>query len=168
MNIQSAHADNTVIDSGNKEMLDYIKELNPLSYVSVYVMLQEDIRVKDLDELRENYDDKLTFKWAAVLTVPKGTRGEYLTGFNPNPYDGTAALDSVDKDKYPYLQLAHYKRDKIDEGTFDGSFEEGYTKHFMSLLKYVNDRQKAVQPWITVKLNRSTIGRHLTMLKVTE
>lgn len=144
LDIVSPNTDNNVIASRNEEMINYIKELNPLSYVSSYVILQQDISVKEFDELRKKYNDKLTFRWVAVRTSQKGTPNEYLSGFNPNPNDGSTAVDSIDKDKYPYLQLLDYKRDALDSGTFNGSFDEGYTKHFISMLKYVNDRKKAV------------------------
>jgi hypothetical protein len=112
--------------------------------VSSYVILQEDITTKDFDELRKKYNDKVTFRWAAVRTAPYGTPNEYLSGFNPNLNDGSVTGESMKNDKYPYLQLVDYMRDGIDSGTFNGSFDEAYTKHFISLLRYANDRKKAV------------------------
>ncbi len=128
----------------NEELINYIKELNPKSYVCSYVILQEDITTKDFDELRKKYNDKVTFRWAAVRTAPYGTPNEYLSGFNPNLNDGSVTGESMKNDKYPYLQLVDYMRDGIDSGTFNGSFDEAYTKHFISLLRYANDRKKAV------------------------
>lgn len=128
----------------NQELINYIKELNPISYVSSYVILQEDITAKDFDELRKKYNNKVTFRWAAVRTAPYGTPNPYLSGFNPNLNDGSVSGDSVAKDKYPYLQLVDYMKDGIDSGTFNGSFDEAYTTHFISLLKYANDRKKAI------------------------
>jgi hypothetical protein len=144
LDIASPNKNNNVIASRNEEMINYIKELNPVSYVSSYVILEQDISVKEFDELRKKYENKLTFSWAAVRTSPKGTPNEYLSGFNPNFNDSSVTEESADMDKYPYLQLVDYFRSKVDKGTFNGSMEEGYTKHFISLLKYVNDRKKAV------------------------
>lgn len=141
---ESPYIDNNTTESRNKEMINYIKELNPLSYISSYMLLPQDISVKEFDELRKKYNNKLTFRWAAVRTSPKGTPNEYLSGFNPNFNDSSVTEDSADMDKYPYLQLVDYFRSEADKGNFNGSMEEGYTKHFISLLKYVNDRKKAV------------------------
>lgn len=142
LEIVSPNTDNDVKASSYEEHKNYIKELNPLSYVSSNVMLQQDITVKEFDELRKKYDKKLIFRWAAVRISPKGTPDQYLIGFNPYPYDGSSAVDTIDK--YPYLQLRDYIPEAIDNGSYDGSLDEAYTKHFISMLKYVNDRKKAV------------------------
>lgn len=144
LDIVPPYDNNNVVESANKERIDYMKELNPVSYVSSYVMLDQDITVKEFDELRKKYNNKLTFSWAAVRTSPRGTAKEYLTGFNPNFNDSSVTNESANTDKYPYLQLVDYFRSEADKGGFDGTMYEGYTKHFISLLKYVNDRKKAV------------------------
>lgn len=136
--------DKVVADSLNEERINCMKELNPVSYVSSYVILEQDISVKKFDELRKKYNNKLTFSWAAVRTSPKGTSKEYIAGFNPNFNDSSVTNENPNEDKYPYLQLIDYFRSQADKGGFDGSMDDGYTKHFISLLKYVNDRKKAV------------------------
>lgn len=80
-----------------------------------------------------------------MRTEAKGKTTNYLSGFNPNLNDGAVSSDSADKNKYPYLQLVDSMTDEKDSGKFnDGSMVEAYTKHFTSLLKYMNDREKAV------------------------
>jgi len=137
-------SNNNIIEMRNEEIINHIKELNPVSYISSYIIFKDDITLKEFDELRKKYNDKINFKWVGVRTEDKGTPLSYLSGFNPNFNDGAVTGESADKNKYPYLQLVDYIREKIDNGTFDGSMVEAYTKHFTSLLKYVNDREEAV------------------------
>ncbi|WP_315120795.1 anti sigma factor C-terminal domain-containing protein [uncultured Clostridium sp.] len=124
------------------EVINYIKELNSLSYISANVIFKEDLSIEEFTKLKEKYPVKL--KWAGVRTVSNGERVYYLSGFNPNYSDGSYTNDITDKDKYPYLQLFDYiseHRGPIG----DGFMEEGYTKHFISLLRYANDRPKSVK-----------------------
>ena len=135
---------NNVAEVQNEKVINYIKELNPVSYVSSYIILKDDISVKKLDDLIQKYNDKISFNWAGVRNASEDTPFNYLSGFNPNLNNGSATEDSADKDKYPYLQLVDYLTSEIYSGKFNGSMTEGYTKHFISLLKYMNDRENAV------------------------
>lgn len=134
-----------VVEVQNEKVINYIKKLNPVSYVSSYIILKDDIGVKKFDELIQKYNDKISFNWAGVRNASEDTSFKYLSGFNPNLNNGSTTEDSADKDKYPYLQLLDYLTSEIDSGKFNGSMTEGYTKHFTSLLKYMNDRQNAVR-----------------------
>lgn len=129
----------------NKEFINHIKELNPVSYVSVYIVSTEDLNLKEFDDLSRKYNNKISFKWVGVRTESKGKATNYLSGFNPNFNDGSVSSESADKNKYPYLQLVDYMTDEENSSKFDnGSMVEAYTKHFTSLLKYMNDREEAV------------------------
>ncbi|WP_186429277.1 anti sigma factor C-terminal domain-containing protein [Clostridium sp. BSD9I1] len=136
---------NIDISVRNKEFINHIKELNPVSYVSAYIALTEDLNLKEFDDLSRKYNNKISFKWVGVRTEDKGKPTNYLSGFNPNFNDGSVSSDSADKNKYPYLQLIDCMTDEKDINKFNnGSMVEAYTKHFTSLLKYMNDREKAV------------------------
>jgi hypothetical protein len=136
---------NELIEIQNKKVVDHIKELNAVSYISSYIIFKEDLSVKEFDELRNKYNDKVSFRWAGVRTESEGKPVNYLSGFNPNFNDGSVTGDSADKVKYPYLQLVDYMPDQYSMKNSNGSLEEGYTKHFISLLNYMNDREKAVK-----------------------
>ncbi|MCB2291350.1 anti-sigma factor C-terminal domain-containing protein [Clostridium sp. CS001] len=141
---RQTNSNNNIVESQNEKIINHIKELNPISYVSSYVIFRDDIGVKKFDELREKFNDKVSFNWVGVRTGSEGSSLDYLCGFNPNIYNGSTTQDSPDKNKYPYLQLMDYVTSEIDSGKFTGSMTEGYTKHFISLLKYMIDREKAV------------------------
>jgi len=103
------------------------------------------LSVGKFDELAKEYVNKVSFRWAGVRTKGKGEPVSYLSGFNPDFNDGSVTGDSADKNKYPYLQLVDFMTNEDNRGKFDGSMVEAYTKHFISLLRYMNDRQKAVK-----------------------
>lgn len=128
----------------NERYINNLKALNPVSYVSCNIVFKEDISIKEFDELRNKYGDKINFKWVGVRTESKNKPVNYLSGFNPNFNDTAVSGDSADKVKYPYLQLVDYMGDKEAMNKFNGSFVDAYSKHFISMLKYMNDRKKAV------------------------
>ncbi|WP_315118405.1 anti sigma factor C-terminal domain-containing protein [uncultured Clostridium sp.] len=121
-----------------QDNINYIKELNPVSYVSASIIFKDDLSIKEFDDLQQKYFWQVQFKWAGVRTVNPGEPTHFISGFNHNS-DGSRTDDSADKDKYPYLQLADYFHEARD------SIEEAYTKHFISLLTYMNDRQQFVK-----------------------
>ena len=88
-----------------------------------------------------------------------------LSGFNPNFNDGSVIGDSADRNKYPFLQLVDYMSDAESRKNFDGSFAEAYSKHFISLLKYMNDREEAVK---TLDYNDAKIEYYKSALSYVE
>lgn len=124
-------------------VIDHFKELNPVSYISANITFQKDLSMKELIELKQKYNNKINFKWVGIRTEAEGKVSHYLFGFYPGFNDGSVSSDSADKSKYPYLQLIDWVTDKENKNKFD--MEEAYNKHFTSLLKYINDRQKAVK-----------------------
>jgi len=128
----------------NKEAINHIKSLNPVSYISSNLIFQEDLSIEEIHELRIKYNDAISFKWIGVRTENEGNSVNYLSGFNPNMNDGSVSGDSADKDKYPYLQLVDAMTDKRNPARSESIMVEAYTKHFTSLLKYAKDREKAV------------------------
>jgi hypothetical protein len=129
----------------NKEVINHIKQLNPVSYISAYVLLKEDLSVKQFDELSSKYNDKVSFKWIGVRTGSEERPIDFLSGFNPNLNDGSVSSVSADKNKYPYLQLVDFMTVENNKPYSSSPMVEAYTKHFISLLKYVNDRENAVR-----------------------
>ncbi|MGV8983863.1 anti sigma factor C-terminal domain-containing protein [Clostridium sp.] len=136
---------NEFTEKQNKEVINHINQLNPVSYISAYVLFKDDLKVKDFDELSKKYNDKVSFRWLGVRTEIEGKPVDYLSGFNPNFNDGAVSGDSADKNKYPYLQLADYMTEENNRTYLSSPMVEACTKHFVSLLKYVNDRENAVR-----------------------
>lgn len=140
--IMTADIDDYLIGQQNKKVIDHMKELNSVSYISAYVTFKEDKDVKELDDLIEKYG-KISFKWVGVRTEAPGKPAQYLSGFNPNFNDSSVTNDGPDKSKYPCLQLIDCRDSfkSINESIMPASFNAHYT----SLLKYMIDREKAVK-----------------------
>lgn len=128
-----------------QDNINYIKELNPVSYVSANIIFEEDLSIKEFDDLLQKYFWQVEFKWSGVRTVNPGEPTHYISGFYNFSDAPRTHEDSADKDKYPYLQLSDYIYDKAPVGKAKDSIEEAYTKHFISLLTYMNDRQQFVK-----------------------
>lgn len=143
MDIRKPDSSNDTIEFTNKEVINYIKQLNPVTYISAYVLFNEDLSSVEFNELGRNHM-KVSFKWLGVRTESVGKSVDYLSGFNPNLGDGYVSGIGADKNIYPYLQLGDYFADRNISPSGSKKVGEAYTKHFISLLKYVNDRNYAV------------------------
>lgn len=139
----SKNKDNFMEVQKKETNINYMKELNPVSYISAYIIFEKDLNMKEFEELTQKYNNKIKFTWVGVRTESEETPVNYLSGFNPNLNDGSSSNDSADKNKYPYLQLLDWMTDEENNNKQD--MAEAYTKHFSSLLKYMNDRQRAVK-----------------------
>ena len=133
---------NNFLQEKKNRVINHIKELNPHSYISSYVVFNKDLNMKELDELIKKYNDKICFRWVGVRTEKEGKPVRYLSGFKPSFNDGSVSGDSADNKKYPYLQLEDWINDTSSN---KNNRAEAYTKHYTSLLKYMNDRQEAVK-----------------------
>ncbi|MFA9399015.1 MAG: anti sigma factor C-terminal domain-containing protein [Clostridiaceae bacterium] len=139
------------------EMMIELKELNPVSYVSAYISFDNDIELKDLSYLIEEYNDELNFKWVGIRVSNKDELGtQYSTnqvGFNPSLNDGSSAGDNVNSDKYPLISLTDYLEDLDDSQIISGQEDyyefmgKEYETHFISLLKYMNDRKEFIEAY---------------------
>ena len=127
---------------GQKEtVMSHVAQLNPVSYVSAYITFEDDLTIEEYTELSREYGN-VSFKWVGVRTSPKDELARYITGFNPNLNDGAVGGVSADPEKYPYLQLVDWVSGKNPQNRF--GMTEGYELHYTSLLKFMVDRQNAV------------------------
>ncbi|MGH4124220.1 MAG: anti sigma factor C-terminal domain-containing protein [Clostridium sp.] len=139
------NSNNKLIEIQNEKVINYIKELNHVSYISSYIKLKENLSLKEFDELKKRYNDKVSFKWVAVRTENEAKSQSYLSGFNPDYNNIPISEDTANKNKYPYLQLGDYWTDGWDKVKPNDSMVVLYTKHFTSLLRYMIDRENAVK-----------------------
>lgn len=145
---QSSLSEYEYFEGQKVRVVNHIKEFNPVSYISAYIIFEKDLSMDEFHKLSRKYNNKVDFKWVAVRTENekdasggKAQPSIYSSGFNPNYNNGSMSDDRADKNKYPCLQLL----DMLSaENTNKFDFAEAYTIHFTSLLKYMNDREKAV------------------------
>lgn len=137
------------ISKKNEDTILYLNELNPLSYISMSIVFDEDLNMKDLYNMNTEHK-AIRFKWVGIRTVDSESRWSenqpvHLIGFNPNPNDEPSSSHRPDLEKYPYF----YLEDMWDSPLFTqkGPVEampEVYETHFKSRLKYLRNREKFV------------------------
>jgi len=122
-----------------EQELEHSKQLPKTSYISAYVLFNEDISLEDCIELWKNY--KVEFPWVAVKT-DDANKNNTVVGFRMLKNGGGDAStgDRPNEKLYPALQYT----DSIELVKPNGNyFIERYSMHFISLLKYLSDREEA-------------------------
>ncbi|MDN6293293.1 MAG: anti-sigma factor C-terminal domain-containing protein [Alkalibacterium sp.] len=130
----------------NNQTLEYIEELNDLSYVSMAISFGKDLTMEELYQLTEEHPE-LDFKWAGVRTVEHGTRWSdsqpmHLIGFVPDFRAEPSSNMKPDPEKYPLFNL----NDMWDDFRApEEMFPEAYETHFTSRLSWLKDRKEFVE-----------------------
>lgn len=130
----------------NDITLNYLEELNPLSYISMSIVFEEDLTMEELYDLSREVQ-MLDFKWVGVRTIEPGTRWSenqpnHLIGFNPNMSDEPQGNMKPDPEVYPLFNLS----DVFDRSpSSENPFPEGYETHFESRLTYLSHRDEFVE-----------------------
>ena len=125
-----------------ERVMNHVYQLHPTAYTSAYITFERDLSIEDYSELARKYN-KVSFRWVGVRTAPADEPARYLTGFNPNPNDGSVTGDTADPKKYPYLQLVDWLSEKNNLSRY--GMAEGYRLHYTSLLRFMADRPSAVR-----------------------
>ncbi|GEK91656.1 anti sigma factor C-terminal domain-containing protein [Alkalibacterium kapii] len=131
----------------NNKTVEYMEELNDLSYVSMTIAFKEDLTMKELYQLTEEHPE-LDFKWAGVRTTEPGTRWRddqpmHLIGFVPDINAEPSSDMEPDPEKYPLFSLNDVWIDA--SGASEDFFPEAYKTHFTSRLKWLKDREEFVE-----------------------
>ncbi len=137
------------IQRRNEETTLYLKEFNSLSYLSMNIVFNKDLTMKEFYDMVEKYPS-LDFKWVGVRTVAPGTvwrenQPVHLIGFDPNFNDEPSTNTQPDPKQYPLFNLVDFF------GTLNKSnkeyselISEAYGTHFKSRLKYLRNREEFV------------------------
>ncbi|MGO1590231.1 MAG: anti sigma factor C-terminal domain-containing protein, partial [Alkalibacterium gilvum] len=132
----------------NSKTIEYMEELNDLSYVSMTIAFEEDLNMSELYQLTEEHPE-LDFKWAGVRTVEPGTRWRddqpmHLIGFVPDINAEPSSNMEPDSDKYPLFNLNDIFFDAGNRSPKE-ILSEGYQTHFTSRLSWLKDHEKFVE-----------------------
>jgi len=130
----------------NEETLRYLNELNPLSYISMSIVFNEDLTMEEFYSMQGEYPT-LDFKWVGVRTIEPGTQWSenqpmHLVGFNPNFNDEASSNRRPDSEKYPLFNLMDIRDKRIDS---EKDFAEAFGIHFRSRLAYLRSREEFVE-----------------------
>ncbi len=142
---ESAHYQEMETERINDITLDYLEELNPLSYLSMHLVFEEDHSMLEFLELTREHPS-LDFKWVGIRTTPTGTRWSenqpmHLIGFNPSQ-DEPTGNSRPDPVAYPLFNL----HDRWDEPLrTEEEFAKTYETHFHSRLSYLSGREEFIE-----------------------
>lgn len=125
-----------------ERVMDHIKKLSPVSYVSVYLTFEKDLTMEEFYDMAMKYSD-IKFAWIGIRTAPKNEAVEYITGFSAIPNAGSIAGDRLDEDRYPAFQLVDWLRSNTKPRN-QSIWPESYELHYTSLLRYMITRKEAV------------------------
>jgi len=121
------------------EDINHVRELPQTSYVSVWIRFSEDLNMKNLYKIMDEYTN-VDFKWIAVRTDEK--QGEQLMGFLTGLNDGFDG-DAIDEKKYPGFHLVDTMMLIPSGEPYEDVMAKRYEMHFTSLLKYLSNRKEA-------------------------
>lgn len=137
------------IERKNETTLQYLNELNPLSYVSMSIVFDEDLTMEEFYNMKQEHPS-LDFKWVGVRTVEPGVQWSenqpmHLVGFNPNYNDEPSSSRRPDSEKYPLFYLMDFKDySGLSDTDFPDKIYESYGIHFKSRLEYLKNREDFV------------------------
>ncbi|MFA5575690.1 MAG: anti sigma factor C-terminal domain-containing protein [Tissierellaceae bacterium] len=146
------------IESKNKETIRYLKELNPLSYISVSIVFKEDLTMEEFYYMSNEEYPSINFKWVGIRTIKPSSQIQEpditpeaidLIGFNPNTNDEGSHTQRPNLKKYPLFYLSDWRTDAALSDLRDKDYPEvmaeAYEIHFTSRLQYLRDREKFVK-----------------------
>lgn len=141
---------NRQIQRRNEETIKYFQNLNPLSYVSMAIVFDKDLDMKEFYNLTAEMPS-LDFKWVGIRTVEPGKRWRNnqsldLIGFNPSFNDEPIPGESPDSEKYPLFYLVDSFHIPINfNSDYETYISQVYETHFKSRLQYLIDQEEFVK-----------------------
>lgn len=144
MSIKHPHFITDIETAQQKErVLDHIKKLSPVSYTSTYITFYEDLTMDELRDLQGKYTD-VDFIWAGIRTSNPSEPINTITGFGLNFSGDPVAYDKPDEEKYPAFNFLDWTSSGSGKVSTTSIWAVGYDLHYRSLLKYMIDREEAV------------------------
>lgn len=138
------------IEEQKEEVLNHIKQLNPVSYVSAALTFENDLTMEELYNLESKYS-KVRFIWAGIRTDSSDKETMDSIGIQLNG-DGVHLDDDIEE-KYKAFTILKWLVNPVGSSNSDKPLKaQAYELHYKSLLQYVIDREEAVnvierRPW---------------------
>ncbi|WP_313340454.1 anti sigma factor C-terminal domain-containing protein [Sedimentibacter sp.] len=149
--IQRPNSEQKYIDEKKERVLNHMKQLNPVSYVSAGITFENDLNMEELNNLESKYPD-VEFIWAGIRTDSPDKEVMDLIGIQLLSSNGVHLDDGVE-DKYRAFSLLKWLVNPVGSGNSELPIvAQAYELHYKSLLQYVIDREEAVdvierRPW---------------------
>ena len=137
---------NINVEENKEKVLNHIKELNSVSYVSVGIIFENDLNMEELYNLESKYPE-VEFEWAGIRTNTTNVKVDELIGIDLINSKSASVLlgDEQIKDKYPAFFMLDWLVKPTEWKGVEYSMEaQAYEHHYMNLLEYVVDREGAI------------------------
>ncbi len=127
-------------------VLNHLRKLNPISYVSAGIIFEHDLSMEELYHLELKYPD-IEFEWAGIRTDTPDKHTKDLIGIELiKSKRGSGLLgDERISNRYPAFFILDWLVSSAGSENADSSaVARAYEHHCVSLLEYVVDREDAV------------------------
>ena len=129
-----------------QNVINHLNELNPVSYASLGITFHDDLTMDELYKLKLKYPE-IEFEWAGIRTDSSNDKSNELIGIPLMNSKGSTALlgDKKIIEQYPAFFMLDWLVNTIGRKDENTALEaQAYEQHYTSLLKYLIDREDAV------------------------
>lgn len=149
--VQSPNREQKYIDEHKERVINHMKLLNPVSYISVAISFENDLNMEELNNLELKYPD-IEFIWAGMRTDSHNNETMDLIGIQLLS-NNRIHLDDGVEEKYRAFSILKWLTNPVGSGNSSLPLvAQAYELHYKSLLQYVIDRKDEVdiferRPW---------------------
>lgn len=150
--VQHPNREQRYIDGQKERVLNHVKQLNPVSYVSAGITFDDDLTMEELLNLELKYPN-IEFIWAGIRTDSPDKDTMDLIGIQLLSGNRIIPVDNGVEEKYKAFNLLEWIANSVGSGNSSMPLvAQAYELHYKSLLQYVIDREEAVnviehRPW---------------------
>lgn len=134
------------VEDKKQSVINHLDELNPVSYVSLGITFHNDLTMEELYKLELEYPE-IEFEWAGIRTDSSNEKNNELIGIQLMNSKGSTALLGDDKiiEQYPAFFILDWLVNPVGRKDENTALEaQAYEQHYVSLLRYLIDREDAV------------------------
>ncbi|QUH20376.1 anti sigma factor C-terminal domain-containing protein [Alkaliphilus sp. B6464] len=144
INIRYPYSNENYIKEKKQNVINHLKQLNPISYVSSSILFEKDLTMEELFNLESKYPN-IEFIWAGIRTASPDEEVRSLLGIQLMKSNSVLLADKHIGNKYPAFFIWDWLVNPVGLENSNSRIEaQAYKHHYMSLLQYVVDREVAV------------------------
>lgn len=135
------------IGEKKQNIINHLKKLNPVTYVSMEIMFENDLTMEELYNLQLKYPD-IEFEWAGIRTDFSDKNINDVLGIKlrGKKTETTLLADEASvSPKYPGFFIMGWLVNPVGYDKDSPLEAQAYEQHYISLLEYVIDRKEAVK-----------------------
>jgi hypothetical protein len=131
------------ISEHKQRVMNHIRRLNPVSYLSASLTFEKDLTMEELRGLQVKYPG-VEFIWSGIRTAPNDKSTPHLIGINLIKNSNALWEQETVEEKYPAFRILDWLVNPRGYESGEMSLEaKAYELHYKSLLQYLIDRKKA-------------------------